>query len=183
MQLCHHEFEEVQERDETLRTTIGGNAARTLARQRKVGDETDCVNRGGAERMRPAVRGKAGIQQQRGFWLRCFLGASWQAALLNAALCGSLHAQLDVPGPIRLAHVGGYIVNSLGKPVANTEVTLVREKRLHSKRELTARAPSISITCQDDSYSGWRGRITRRQPGKSTFEPRLRPICSERSFT
>jgi hypothetical protein len=77
--------------------------------------------------MRPAMCGKAGIQRQRGFWLRCFLGASWRPALLSVVLSGSLQAQVDVPGPMHLTHVGGYVVNSLGKPVVNAEVTLVRD--------------------------------------------------------
>jgi hypothetical protein len=78
--------------------------------------------------MRPAVSGKAGIQRQRGFWLRCFLSASWQAALLSMGSGSSLDAQIDVPGPLHLTHVGGYVVNSLGKPVVNTEITLVRDE-------------------------------------------------------
>jgi hypothetical protein len=41
---------------------------------------------------------------------------------------GSAHAQPDVPKPMHLTHVAGYVVNSLGKPVVNAEVTLVRDE-------------------------------------------------------
>jgi hypothetical protein len=68
------------------------------------------------------------VQQQRSFWLRCFLGLPSQFALLSLALCGSLHAQIDVPGPMHLTHVEGYVVNSRGKPIVDTEVTLVRDE-------------------------------------------------------
>jgi hypothetical protein len=77
--------------------------------------------------MRPAGRERAGSQRQRGFWLRCFLGAAWVNGLLTMVLCGPLHAQLDLPTPIHLTHVRGYVVNSVGKPVVNAEVSLVRD--------------------------------------------------------
>jgi hypothetical protein len=42
----------------------------------------------------------------------------------------SAHAQIDVPRPIHLTRVAGYVVNSLGKPVVNLEVTLVRDETI-----------------------------------------------------
>jgi hypothetical protein len=51
--------------------------------------------------------------------------------LLVAAFASSVpiaHAQPDVPKPIHLTHVAGYVLYSLGKPVVNTEVTLVRDE-------------------------------------------------------
>ena len=72
-----------------------------------------------------AGRRAMGIPRQRGFWLRCFLGAAWQ--LLIFGIGGSLQAQMDVAGPLRLTHVEGFVVNSVGQPVANTEVTLNRD--------------------------------------------------------
>src|ERR1035438_611377 len=59
--------------------------------------------------------------------LRCFLGLAWRLPLLGLAFCCSLHAQLDVPGPLHLTHVEGVVVTSQGKPLVNTEVTLVRD--------------------------------------------------------
>ncbi|HEY1984016.1 MAG TPA: carboxypeptidase-like regulatory domain-containing protein [Terracidiphilus sp.] len=38
-----------------------------------------------------------------------------------------MYAQIDVPKALHLTHVGGYVVNSQGKPVVNVEVTLVRD--------------------------------------------------------
>jgi hypothetical protein len=37
------------------------------------------------------------------------------------------HAQLDIPGPLHLTHVAGYVYNDHGKPVPNAEITLVRD--------------------------------------------------------
>jgi hypothetical protein len=44
-----------------------------------------------------------------------------------------LKAQIDVPGPERLSHVEGYIVNPLGRPVAGIEVALVRDDKIAFK--------------------------------------------------
>jgi len=58
-----------------------------------------------------------------GLWLRCFL-----AVVLCAGLAGanSLKAQIDVPGPERLSHVEGIVVDPLGLAVPNIEVSLVK---------------------------------------------------------
>jgi hypothetical protein len=42
----------------------------------------------------------------------------------------SLNAQIDIPGPERLNHVEGYVVNPVGHPVADLEVTLVRDGKV-----------------------------------------------------
>jgi hypothetical protein len=64
-----------------------------------------------------------------GLWLRCFLSGA-----LVICLCLSsarpLKAQIDIPGPERLSHVEGYIVNPLGHPVADVDVTLVRDNKV-----------------------------------------------------
>jgi hypothetical protein len=75
------------------------------------------------EGMRRAMSEETGIQPQRGFWLRCFLGWTWPLLLLT----GSLRAQVDIPKALHLTHVGGVVVNSRGRPVVNVEVTLVRD--------------------------------------------------------
>ena len=74
-----------------------------------------------------ALRGNIGIPNQRGFWLRCFLGG---IVLLCIAGPCSLNAQLDVPGPERLTHVEGLVVNDAGRPVADLEVTLARDEQI-----------------------------------------------------
>jgi hypothetical protein len=82
--------------------------------------------------MKRATSLSAGARQQRGFWLRCFLGLSGQLSLLSLVLCGSLHAQPELPQPIRITSVVGYVVNTDGKPVANAEITLVKEAEVAS---------------------------------------------------
>ncbi len=62
--------------------------------------------------------------------LRCFLGRILLVALFCAGVCGTSHAQLETDGPIRLSSVEGIVVNSLGKPAANIEVTLSQENKV-----------------------------------------------------
>ncbi len=62
--------------------------------------------------------------------LRCFLGSTWHLLLLIGLLSVSLHAQVEIPKALHLTHVGGYVVNSHGKPVVNVEVTLVRDDKV-----------------------------------------------------
>jgi len=75
------------------------------------------------------VSRKTGIPKQRGFWLRCFLGAAcWTLACLGGA--GLLNAQVDIPGPERLTHVQGLVVNDTGHAMADLPVTLVRDDKV-----------------------------------------------------
>ncbi len=70
-----------------------------------------------------AASRKFAIPGQRGFWLRCFLnGAFW--IWLCVAGGSALNAQVDVPGPERLSHVVGIVVNPVGLPAVDVEVTL-----------------------------------------------------------
>lgn len=71
----------------------------------------------------------SGISPQRGFWLRCFLGAA-SGFILCSYGAGRLIAQVDVPGPERLTHVRGLIVNDAGHPMANLPVTLIRDNKV-----------------------------------------------------
>lgn len=64
------------------------------------------------------------IQKQRGFWLRCFLGA----ALLMMAGTFSF-AQLDLPKPERLTHVEGIVVNPDGHPGGGLSIRLLRDDK------------------------------------------------------
>jgi hypothetical protein len=64
-----------------------------------------------------------------GLWLRCFLsGMTWMLLCLSGA--DSFAAQVDIPGPERLTHVEGYIVNPEGNPVADVEVALERDGKV-----------------------------------------------------
>ena len=76
-----------------------------------------------------ATREKIGIPKQRGFWLRCFLNGMISALLCIAAPVSS-SAQLDLPGPERLSHVEGLVVNDTGHPVTGIEVTLSRDEKV-----------------------------------------------------
>ena len=79
--------------------------------------------------MRLRQRKNIGIQPQRGFWLRCFLGAIVLIALPLGGERAAM-AQLDTPGPEHLTHVEGLVVNTTGQPVANVEVALVRDDKV-----------------------------------------------------
>ena len=78
--------------------------------------------------MKRRMRANSRICKQRGFWLRCFLG--FVIGMLCAGGATSLCAQVDVPGPERLSHVDGYVVNPVGRPVADVEVALVRDDKI-----------------------------------------------------
>ncbi len=69
----------------------------------------------------------SGFSAQRGFWLRYFLGG---AMLVSLAGAGTLNAQVDTPGPERLTHVEGHVVNSSARPAADLAVTLLRDDKV-----------------------------------------------------
>ena len=79
--------------------------------------------------MTSAALGKIGISKQRGFWLRCFLGAViW--GLLCVMGISRLHTQVDIPGPEHLTHVDGHVFDPDGHPVADLEVRLLQDGRV-----------------------------------------------------
>ncbi len=65
-----------------------------------------------------------GMAGQRGFWLRCFLGAIVLGGLTSGPFS---EAQIDVPGPIHVVHLRGVVVNPKGQPVANADVSLLKD--------------------------------------------------------
>ena len=60
-----------------------------------------------------------------GLWLRCFLGAAFWMVFCGA-VAGTSSAQVDIPGPERLSHVEGVVVDPTGHATPNIEVTLVK---------------------------------------------------------
>jgi hypothetical protein len=70
---------------------------------------------------------KFGIEQQRGFWLRCFLGKAWFAMAVLFAASSLSWAKIEMPGPLHLWRIHGFFVNPAGKPIENVEVTLARD--------------------------------------------------------
>jgi hypothetical protein len=93
----------------------------------------------------------AGILNQRGFWLRCFLGRMLMVALVCTVICGVSYAQPDKDGPIRLMHVEGFVVNSHGNPVANVEVTLSRDDKVRMSTRTDA-SGAFHIDHAEGSY-------------------------------
>ncbi|MGA8088122.1 MAG: carboxypeptidase-like regulatory domain-containing protein [Terracidiphilus sp.] len=64
-----------------------------------------------------------------GPWLRCFLSAAFWM-LVCVAVARTSFAQVDIPGPERLSHVEGYVVNPVGHPAADVGVTLSRDGKV-----------------------------------------------------
>ena len=79
--------------------------------------------------MRRASSERLRFSGQRGFWLRCFLGAGILAILVSTD-CGMAYAQLDTPGPMHLWHLHGVVVDGAGRPVAGEAVNLVRNDKV-----------------------------------------------------
>ncbi len=67
-----------------------------------------------------------------GPWLRCFLSAAfWMLVLVTVAETSV--AQVDIPGPERLGHVEGYVVNPVGHPAVDVDVTLSQDEKIAFK--------------------------------------------------
>lgn len=76
--------------------------------------------------MTSSFTGILSFTRQRGFWLRCFLGS----VLVLAGGGATCAAQVELPGPIHLVHVNGYLMNTSGKPIANADVSLMRDDKV-----------------------------------------------------
>jgi hypothetical protein len=75
------------------------------------------------------MRKRAKVSKAAGLWLRCFLGgAIW--TLLFLAGASSLSAQIEIPKPERLTRVEGIVMNGVGHPAADLEVTLRRDEKV-----------------------------------------------------
>jgi hypothetical protein len=83
--------------------------------------------------MNPKASNSFGIHQQRGFWLRCFLGRALLTGLLIVSTSVLAHAQITVPAPYHLSHLRGIFVDEKGNPITDAAVTLDRDdKTLYS---------------------------------------------------
>ena len=78
--------------------------------------------------MKRRVNSTSTLARSAGLWLRCFLNGV-MCIWLCMASADLLNAQIDVPGPERLSHVEGHVVSPVGQPVADLEVTLLRENK------------------------------------------------------
>jgi hypothetical protein len=85
--------------------------------------------------MKRRVENTFDINQQRGFWLRCFLGAApalryilMSAAMVSVVTVPAL-AQIATPAPYHLAHLRGVFVDAKGNPIEDAAVTLDRDDR------------------------------------------------------
>ena len=75
--------------------------------------------------MRVRVGREDGVSKQRGFWLRCFLGASLGTASLMILTTGApVRAQISVNPPYHMARLRGVFVDAKGNPIAGAAVTL-----------------------------------------------------------
>ena len=61
--------------------------------------------------------------------LRCFLAAAFLIVLCMGGT-SFLNAQIEIAGPERLSHVEGYVVNPVGHPAADLEITLMRDDKV-----------------------------------------------------
>jgi hypothetical protein len=101
-----------------------------------------------------------------GPWLRCFLSAAFWM-LICATVVATSSAQVDIPGPERLGHVEGFVVNPVGHPAVDLKVTLSRDGK-------------VAFETQTDQR-GWfrfehvKGQYT-FQVARTEFAPALRDI-------
>ena len=71
--------------------------------------------------------------RQRGFWLRCFLGAAFFAA------AGSFTwAKVEPQGPLHLWRLHGFYMDAKGQPISSAELTLERDGTVRYKTKTDA---------------------------------------------
>jgi hypothetical protein len=107
---------------------------------------------------------RIGISRQRGFWLRCFLGA----AFLCATACVHLQSQVEVDKPEHIAKAEGLVVNIEGKPVTHTEVVLAQDGK-----------PVYTTRTDDRGAFGFdhaSGRYTFRVERTKDYAPAVRDV-------
>jgi hypothetical protein len=83
--------------------------------------------------MKVAIREKAGISNQRGFWLRCFLVMRMPVLIAAmGALHGALHAQATnydcfYVKAAHVARVRGEVLDQHGAPVVGAKIELIKQ--------------------------------------------------------
>jgi hypothetical protein len=80
-----------------------------------------------------AMRDNPGIQNQRGFWLRCFLGRACLAMAVMAAVAGLAWGKVEPAGPLHLWSLHGFYMTPAGKPIENAEIALQRDGKVVDK--------------------------------------------------
>jgi hypothetical protein len=79
--------------------------------------------------MRSAISMSSGIQQQRGFWLRCFLGFGSMLVFIIVFALENAQGQIIVLRPLHLTHAYGYVLSETGSPLAGVQVALASGAR------------------------------------------------------
>ena len=74
--------------------------------------------------MNPSAGNSFGIHQQRGFWLRCFLGAALVVSTTAASPAQCVYRTISV------SRVLGAVFDSYGQPIPNVEVSLKQEENI-----------------------------------------------------
>ncbi len=101
-----------------------------------------------------------------GPWLRCFLGTAL-LMLMGLPAAQNVAAQVDIPGPERLGHVEGYVVNPGGHPAVDVRVTLSRDGK-------------VAFQTQTDQRGWFRFEHVKRQytfqVARTKYAPAMRDI-------
>jgi hypothetical protein len=74
--------------------------------------------------MKSAISLSSGVQQQRGFWLRCFLGLGSMLVIIFVFALENAQGQIIVLKPLHLSHAYGYVLSETGNPLAGVQVAL-----------------------------------------------------------
>jgi len=106
--------------------------------------------------MKRTVFFRIGIGKSSGALAPLFFGGK---VLIALTILGAVaaQAQLDLPGPIHLTHVEGYVFNTYGKPVVHAEVTLVRNSAVAASAQ-TDGSGAFQFTKASGNYTLHVGR-------------------------
>jgi hypothetical protein len=70
---------------------------------------------------------RIGSYQQRGFWLRCFLGTTLMMFALFLVTPTMSWAKVEPQGPLHLWRLHGFYMDAKGRPIGNAELMLERD--------------------------------------------------------
>ncbi len=83
--------------------------------------------------MTVAMQEWIGISNQRGFWLRCFLGSAIAAVIANTSFVASAQVDCVYPGRVAVSRVQGQVFDPFGAVVPGVVITLVNAQGLTLK--------------------------------------------------